>query len=87
MDLTGLFSSLWGAAFIIIVVVIVLARRGRRRLGPGAAGAMYDWETRDKRRATELIVEHRAEARDPERAQGHLPDLETPARPGSRLEP
>lgn len=78
MDLTTLFSSLWGAAFIIIIVLIVFAKRGRRRVGPGAAGAMYDWETRDKRRATEIIVEHRAEARDPERAQGNLPDLEKP---------
>jgi hypothetical protein len=30
----------------------------------------------DKRKALEIIVEERAEARDPERAQGNKPDLE-----------
>jgi len=29
-------------------------------------GAMYDWQNRDKRRALELIVEGKAEARRPE---------------------
>ena len=32
----------------------------------------------DKRRAIEIIVEGRAEARDPEDADGNLPDLEHP---------
>ena len=35
----------------------------------------------DKRNALEIIVEQRAEARDPEDADGNLPDLENPARP------
>jgi hypothetical protein len=39
---------------------------------------MHDWQTHDRRRATELIVEQRAEARDPESADGNLPELEDP---------
>jgi hypothetical protein len=34
----------------------------------------------DKRRAIEIIVEQRAEARDPEDADGNLPELEDPRR-------
>ena len=36
--------------------------------GPGAAGAIYDLLNEDRRKAIEIIVEQRAEARDPERA-------------------
>lgn len=79
MDPSTLFSSFWGAAFIILIVVIVFAKRRRRRIGSAASGTMYEWETRDKRRAIETIVEQRAEARDPEHADGNLPDLEDPA--------
>jgi hypothetical protein len=42
----------------------------RRRIGPGAAGSIYDWLNEDKRRAIEIIVEDRAAARDPERVEG-----------------
>jgi delta 1-pyrroline-5-carboxylate dehydrogenase len=49
--------------------------------GPGAAGAMYDLLNQDKRNAIELIVEEKAGARDPEDADGNLPDLEKPKRP------
>ena len=39
---------------------------------------MYDMLNEDKRNALEIIVEQRAEARDPEDADGNLPDLEDP---------
>lgn len=58
-----------------IVVVWRAAKRGRRRVGSGASGAVYDLLNEDKRRAIEIIVEQRAEARDPEHADGNLPDL------------
>ena len=38
----------------------------------------------DKRKALEIIVEERAEARDPEDADGNLPDLEEPDRLGKK---
>jgi hypothetical protein len=35
----------------------------------------------DKRKAIEIIVEERAEERDPETADGNLPELESPGLP------
>jgi hypothetical protein len=48
--------------------------------GAGAYGAVYDLLNQDKRNAIELIVEDKAGARDPEDADGNLPDLEKPKR-------
>lgn len=47
-------------------------------LGPGAVGAIYDMLNEDKRNAVEMIVEEKAAARDPEDADGNLPELENP---------
>ena len=73
------------AAWLVVVVAVValLASIGRRSRGPGsaAAGAVYDMLNEDQRHALEIIVEQRAEARDPEDADGNLPDLENPTRP------
>lgn len=73
------------AAWLVVLVAVaaLLASIGRRSRGPGsaAAGAVYDMLNEDKRHALEIIVEQRAEARDPEDADGNLPDLENPARP------
>jgi len=64
-------------AGIVIMVLFVLAvlrarrKRGGRTFGspgPGAAGAIYDMLNQDKRNAIEIIVEEKAEARDPEHA-------------------
>ena len=78
----------WGVVLLAVVVVIVLSasqkdRGGRHRSGPGpgAAGAVYGLLNQDKRNAIELIVEEKAGARDPEDADGNLPDLEKPKRP------
>jgi hypothetical protein len=74
----------------VLAVLLLLARRrtrGRRRArrgfapGPAAAGAIYDLLNEDKRNAIEIIVEEKAEARDPERAAGNLPDIENPRAP------
>ena len=54
--------------------------RSVSHIGPGAAGAIYDWLNQDKRNAVEIIVEEKAGARDPEDADGNLPELENPHR-------
>ena len=72
------------AAWLVVLIgtIALLASIGRRARGPGsaAAGTIYDMLNEDKRNALEIIVEQRAEARDPEDADGNLPDLENPAR-------
>jgi hypothetical protein len=57
-------------ALMIAAIVAVGRRRGRSSYRPRAAasGAIYDLLNQDKRNALELIVEERAEARDPETA-------------------
>lgn len=67
---------------VLIGVVALLASIGRRSRGPGsaAAGTVYDMLNEDKRNALEIIVEQRAEARDPEDADGNLPELEDPTK-------
>ncbi len=50
----------------------VFTRRGRSALGPGAAGSVYDMLNKDKREALEVVLEERAEARDPEDAEDNL---------------
>jgi hypothetical protein len=77
----------WGLfllAFVVVLVVIVSEKgRGGHRAsgpGPGAYGAVYDLLNEEKRNAIELIVEDKAGARDPEDADGNLPDLEKPKR-------
>jgi hypothetical protein len=75
-------------ALIVILLffaALVQARRNRRRghgrgPGAGATGAIYDMLMEDKRKAIEIILEERAEERDPETADGDLPALESPKR-------
>lgn len=75
-------ALLWLVVVLAIIVVVWRAtRRGRgRRVGAGGYGAVYDLLNEDKRKAIEIIVEQRAEARDPEDADGNLPDLSGGAR-------
>ena len=65
-------------AFIILMTVQLRRGRGGSGPGPGATGAVYDMLNEDKRKAIEIIVEERAEARDPEDKDGNLPQLENP---------
>ena len=67
--------AVWFAVIVGIAVVWWASKRRRRRVGSGASGTVYDLLNEDKRRAIEVIVEQRAEARDPEDAEGNLPDL------------
>jgi hypothetical protein len=71
-------TAIWlvSVLFVILLVSRLRRRKGRdgRRArsgpGPGAAGAVYGMLQEDKRRAIEIIVEGRAEATDPEHADG-----------------
>ena len=75
-------ALVWIVALGVIVVFIWRGRsRSPRRLGSASVGTVYDMLNEDKRNAVEIIVEGRAEARDPEDAEGNLPDLEQPGRP------
>jgi hypothetical protein len=71
-------SGIWVVAILMIVVLFLRQRRRRRYVGSGAAGSVYDFLNEDKRKAIEIVVEERAEARDPEDREGNLPDLEKP---------
>jgi hypothetical protein len=81
-----IFEGFAGVFILALIVGIVLrriiTRRGRSRLGPAAVGSVYDMLNKDKREAVEIVIEARAEARDPEDAEGNLPDLAGPHPPG-----
>jgi len=72
------FTGVAGLAILVLFFAAarrVFSTRQRRRLGPAAIGSVYDLLNEDKRHAIEIIVEERAEARDPEDADGNLPEL------------
>ena len=77
-------QAVWGVTLFVFFIVVMLRTRRRTRStrtfapGAGAMGAVYDLLNQDKRNAVEIIVEQKAEARDPEDADGNLPDLERP---------
>ena len=74
-------AAIWVVAIVLLIAAFRTRRRQRRRgLGSAAAGTMYDWLNEDQRNAIEIIVEERAEARDPEDRDGNLPDLANPRR-------
>jgi hypothetical protein len=78
-------AIIWLVVLAGIVALIVRGSHARgsqggrpRGIGSAAVGTVYDMLNEDKRKAVEIIVEGRAEARDPEHADGNLPDLEDP---------
>jgi hypothetical protein len=75
-------TAIWAATIVLLILAYRRSRSQHRRGGVGtaAAGSVYDWLNEDKRNAVEIIVEGRAEARDPEDRDGNLPDLITPKR-------
>jgi len=70
-------AAIWLVAMVLLVVAVWRTRKQRRTgaIGAGAAGIVYDMLNEDKRHAVEIVVEGRAEARDPEDRDGNLPDL------------
>ena len=71
---------MFAALVILFLGVLIVRLRGRGRPGSAAAGAVYELLNDDKRKALEIIVEQRAEMRDPEDKDGDLPQLENPKR-------
>jgi hypothetical protein len=78
-----LTAAIWLVAVLLLAIAVRKMRqtRGRLGVGVGGAGAVYAMLNEDKRRAIEIIVEEKAEARDPEDKDGDLPQLEDPLRP------
>jgi hypothetical protein len=70
-------AIIWLVAVVLLIIAGWRTRRQRRRGGVGsaAAGSIYGWLNEEKRNAAEIVVEGRAEARDPEDRDGNLPDL------------
>jgi hypothetical protein len=77
MNVGAISAIVWT---VILIAAFIRLRKRRSHIGPGAAGAVYDMIHEDKRKAIEIVVEGRAEARDPEDKDGNLPDLENPER-------
>jgi hypothetical protein len=77
-----------GSIWLIAIVLLLAAHRrlrGRRgRVGAAGAGAIYGWLNEDKRKAVEIVVEGRAEARDAEDRDGNSGSRQTPALTGLR---
>ena len=75
-------ATIWLIAIVLLLVAARRTRRQRRRGGVGsaAAGIIDGWLNEDKRKAVEIVVEGRAEARDTEDRDGNLPDLADPGR-------
>jgi len=81
----GAYSVVVAGATVLLLLAVLIARlRGRRRPGAGATGAVHELLNEDKRKAIEIILEERAEARDPEDKDGDLPQLENARRGSSR---
>jgi hypothetical protein len=81
MDAAQLADLVWAGGALVLVVIILLTRRARRHGGAlrgGVVGALYEWQSRDKQRALDLIVEGRAEARRPEYPDDTLKDPDAP---------
>jgi hypothetical protein len=70
------FEGIAGIVIFALIAAVairrVFTRRGRSALGPGAAGSVYDMLNKDKREALEVVLEERAEVRDPEDAEDNL---------------
>jgi hypothetical protein len=77
MDAARLADLVWTAGALVLVVIVLLSRRARRHGGAlrgGVVGALYDWQTKDKRRALDVIVEGKAAARRPEQPDDTVDD-------------
>jgi hypothetical protein len=81
MDAAQIVELVWVGVAMVIVLLILVTRRARRHGGAiraGVVGAMYEWQTKDKQRALDVIVQGKAEARRPEYPDGTVPDPESP---------
>jgi hypothetical protein len=82
---SALIEIVWGVAFLLLLIVVGFSRRARRRGGAytaGVAGAMYEWQHKDKQRALDVVVAGKAAERKSENIGDNLPESEprTPVR-------
>ena len=87
MDPENAAAVVWVVVLLVLVLGFVALASDRGKSGhgvpgpgAGAYGAVYDLLNEDKRNAIEMIVEDKAASRDPEDADGNLPDLANPKR-------
>jgi hypothetical protein len=81
VDAGQVIELVWVGVAMVLVVLILVTRRARRHGGAlraGVVGAMYEWQTKDKQRALDVIVQGKAEARRPEYPDESLPDPDPP---------
>jgi hypothetical protein len=81
VEMDKLISLVWMGGLVALVLVIVISRRARRHGGAfraGVIGAMYEWQSKDKQNALDIIVEGRAAEWRPEYPEGDLPQLQKP---------
>ncbi len=86
MDAGQIIELVWVGVSMVLIVLILVTRRARRHGGAlraGVVGAMYEWQTKDKQRALDVIVQGKAAARRPEYPDGSLPDPDEPIDAGS----
>ena len=78
MTLGFVLAALWVVGFVYLTWRLHVRRRDH--IGSAATGALDELLTKDRKEAIQIIVEERAEATDPETANGNLPDLESPSK-------
>jgi hypothetical protein len=61
--------ALIGVVTVCTMYAVLLHRLRKRRIGSAAVGSFYDMLEHDKRKAVEIIVDHKAEAQAPEDAR------------------
>jgi hypothetical protein len=74
-----IISLVWVAALLVLIVLIRVKRRARRHGGSlqaGVAGAMYEWQNRDKQKALEVVVDAKHAKKRPE-SPGEPPEPES----------
>ena len=77
MDAGQVIELVWVGVAMVLVVLILVTRRARRHGGAlraGVVGAIYEWQTKDKQRALDVIVQGKAAARRPEYPDGSPDD-------------
>lgn len=62
-------ASIWLVMIVLGGFAVYRVRRRRGHIGSAAAGTVYDIVQEDKRKAIEIVVANKAEARDFERGE------------------
>ena len=77
MEAGQIIELVWVSVAMVLVVLILITRRARHHGGSlraGVVGAIYGWQSKEKQRALDVIVQGKAAARRPEYPDGSMPD-------------